>query len=201
MSRPPPSRRASPLPPRSFAGSYNNGGGGGGFPTNIPPPPFPQGPPGPGPLPPAHSGFLEAPPRPRPSKRLILCEDGTWQTSDGNIAQKRRTSKIAGGITAAQAVPSNVVRLARAIRPVSRDGIPQVVNYHVGVGVGGGVVDKVYGGVSGEGVCFPFPSFFLSVFWICQGGWISGISIRWSWTGWILIDMGRASFFLLNRSH
>jgi len=155
MSRAPPSRRgASPLPPgggppRSFAGSYN--GGGGGFPGGgPPPPPFSQGPPGP---PPAHSGFLEAPPRPRPGKRLILCEDGTWQTSDGNIAQKRRTSKVVGGITAAAASPSNVVRLARAIRPVSRDGIPQVVNYHVGVGVGGGVVDKVYGGVSGEGEC------------------------------------------------
>jgi hypothetical protein len=164
MSRAPPSRRgASPLPsgppPRSFAGSYNGGGGpGAGFP-NIPPPPFSQGPPGP--LPPTHSGFLEAPPRPRPGKRLILCEDGTWQTSDGNIAQKRRTSKMVGGITAAAAAPSNVVRLARAIRPVSRDGIPQVVNYHVGVGVGGGVVDKVYGGVSGEGVCVPF-SLFLS---------------------------------------
>jgi hypothetical protein len=63
---------------------------------------------------------------------------------------------MVGGITAAAAAPSNVVRLARAIRPVSRDGIPQVVNYHVGVGVGGGVVDKVYGGVSGEGVCFVF---------------------------------------------
>ena len=91
---------------------------------------------------PTHSGFLEAPPRPKPSKRLILCEDGTWQNSDGNIAQ--------GG----NAPPSNVVRLARAIRPMSRDGIPQVVNYHVGVGVAGGVIDKVYGGISGEGECF-----------------------------------------------
>lgn len=155
MSRAPPSRRASPLPPRDFGGSYNGSrnGGGAGF-SNIPPPPFSQGPPPPPPPPgPAVSGFLEAPPRPRPSKRLILCEDGTWQNSDGNIAQKRRTSKIVGGITAAAAAPSNVVRLARAIRPVSRDGIPQVVNYHVGVGVGGGVIDKVYGGVSGEGVC------------------------------------------------
>lgn len=158
MSRAPPSRRGvSPLPsgpPRSFAGSYTSRGRGPAvnFP-DIPPPPFSQGPPGP---PQTHSGFLEAPPRPRPGKRLILCEDGTWQTSDGNIAQKRRTSKMVGGITAAAASPSNVVRLARAIRPVSRDGIPQVVNYHVGVGVGGGVVDKVYGGVSGEGVSFFF---------------------------------------------
>lgn len=92
-----------------------------------------------GPHPPATSGFLEAPPRPRPSKRIILCEDGTWQSSDGNIAQ--------GG----NAPPSNVVRLARAIKPMSRDGIPQIVNYHVGVGVSGGVIDKVYGGISGEG--------------------------------------------------
>ena len=37
---------------------------------------------------------------------------------------------------------------------MSRDGIPQVVNYHVGVGVAGGVIDKVYGGISGEGECF-----------------------------------------------
>jgi hypothetical protein len=96
-----------------------------------------------------HSGFLEAPPRPRPSKRLILCEDGTWQNSDGNISQ--------GG----NAPPSNVVRLARAIRPMSRDGIPQVVNYHVGVGVSGGVLDKVYGGISGEG-------WFVDIlFWCC----------------------------------
>lgn len=94
----------------------------------------------PGPPPPANSGFLEAPPQPKPSKRLILCEDGTWQSSDGNIAQ--------GG----NAPPSNVVRLARAIKPMSRDGIPQIVNYHVGVGVAGGVVDKVYGGISGEGM-------------------------------------------------
>lgn len=34
---------------------------------------------------------------------------------------------------------------------MSRDGIPQIVNYHVGVGVSGGVIDKVYGGISGEG--------------------------------------------------
>lgn len=97
---------------------------------------------GPPPVSHAHSGFLEAPPKPRPSKRLILCEDGTWQNSDGNIAQ--------GGT----APPSNIVRMARAIRPMSRDGIPQIVNYHVGVGVAGGVLDKVYGGISGEGGLF-----------------------------------------------
>lgn len=72
----------------------------------------------------------------------VLCEDGTWQNSEGNISQ--------GG----NAPPSNVVRLARAIRPMSRDGIPQIVNYHVGVGATGGVVDKVYGGISGEGELF-----------------------------------------------
>jgi hypothetical protein len=34
---------------------------------------------------------------------------------------------------------------------MSRDGVSQVVNYHVGVGVSGGVLDRVYGGISGEG--------------------------------------------------
>jgi hypothetical protein len=44
---------------------------------------------------------------------------------------------------------------------MSRDGIPQVVNYHVGVGVSGGVLDKVYGGISGEG-------WFVDIlFWCC----------------------------------
>lgn len=127
------SARRAPIP-------HDFGSNNGGFPPQQPPP--------------THSGFLEAPPRPRPSKRLILCEDGTWQNSEGNISQ--------GG----NAPPSNVVRLARAIRPMSRDGIPQIVNYHVGVGATGGVVDKVYGGISGEGELLIF--FSSVVFVICR---------------------------------
>jgi hypothetical protein len=45
------------------------------------------------------------------------------------------------------AVPSNVTRLSRAIKPISRDGIPQIVYYHFGVGGGGGLVDKIVGGM------------------------------------------------------
>ena len=83
-------------------------------------------------------------PRPRPSKRLILCEDGTWLNSD------------AGSLRGALAIPSNITRISRAIKPMSSDGIPQIVYYHFGVGAGGGVVDRIYGGVSGDGMyCKP----------------------------------------------
>ena len=76
---------------------------------------------------------------PRPSKRLILCEDGTWLNSDSD--------RLRSGLED----PSNVTRISRAIRSVSRDGIPQVVYYHFGVGAGGSLVDRIYGGLSGEG--------------------------------------------------
>lgn len=49
-------------------------------------------------------------------------------------------------------IPSNVTRLARAIKVVSSDGIQQIVYYHRGVGSGGGIVDRVYGGVTGTGL-------------------------------------------------
>jgi len=84
-------------------------------------------------------GSTAPPPPPRPSKRLVLCEDGTWLNSDSNnLGDELRE-------------PSNVTRISRAVRSVSRDGIPQVVYYHFGVGAGGSLVDKIYGGISGEG--------------------------------------------------
>ena len=67
----------------------------------------------------------------------IWCVDvcvGTWLNADNGL--------VNGKIS----VPSNVTRLSRAIHPVSRDGIPQVVYYHFGVGSQGGIVDKVVGG-------------------------------------------------------
>ena len=67
----------------------------------------------------------------------IWCIDGcagTWLNSDNGL--------VNGKIS----VPSNVTRLSRAIHPVSRDGIPQVVYYHFGVGSQGGIVDRVVGG-------------------------------------------------------
>ena len=75
----------------------------------------------------------------RPSKRLILCEDGTWLNSDN------------GDLNGSIGIPSNVTRIARAIKPVSRDGIPQVVYYHHGIGGGIGPFSK-FQGFAGDGI-------------------------------------------------
>jgi hypothetical protein len=63
---------------------------------------------------------------------------GTWQNSES------------GTLKDSIVVPTNITRLSRAIKAVSSDGIPQVVNYHWGVGGGGGLADKLIG-ISGGG--------------------------------------------------
>ncbi|KAF2747974.1 hypothetical protein M011DRAFT_401163 [Sporormia fimetaria CBS 119925] len=73
-------------------------------------------------------------------KRLIVACDGTWLNSDN------------GMITGRISVPSNVTRLSRAIKTVSQDGIPQIVNYQMGVGAQGNLVGRVVGGATGEGL-------------------------------------------------
>lgn len=77
------------------------------------------------------------PPPVRPSKRLILCEDGTWLNSDD------------GSLKGSVVIESNITRITRAIKPVSEDGIPQVVYYHYGIGGGGGLFNKLAGSVGG----------------------------------------------------
>jgi len=71
-------------------------------------------------------------------KRLIVCCDGTWNDEDS-----------AASFT-------NVVRMARAIRPQddvsSGQSIPQIVYYHSGVGTGGDEVEKVLSGAIGLGL-------------------------------------------------
>ncbi|KAL1311357.1 hypothetical protein AAFC00_001531 [Neodothiora populina] len=74
-----------------------------------------------------------------PYKRLIVAEDGTWLNSDNGALKDIST-------------PSNVTRISRAIRPQSSDGIQQIVYYHRGVGSSAGLVDRVYGGITGEGL-------------------------------------------------
>ncbi|KAK9494981.1 hypothetical protein V1508DRAFT_411556 [Lipomyces doorenjongii] len=69
-------------------------------------------------------------------KRIILLCDGTWQDS---LAQTHW-------------YPSNVSRMARAIKPVDSDGIAQVVYYHPGVGSDGGILGWFLGGTFGEGI-------------------------------------------------
>ena len=50
-----------------------------------------------------------------------------------------------GNLEGSIAIPSNVTRIARCIKPISADGIPQVVYYHYGVGAGGGVTHRIAG--------------------------------------------------------
>ncbi len=64
-------------------------------------------------------------------KRLIVCMDGTW-----NSPEKRHVT--------------NVVRTARAIRPVDSQGVPQLVFYDWGVGSERGT--KLRGGALGAGL-------------------------------------------------
>ena len=73
-------------------------------------------------------------------KRLIVTSDGTWLNADSSSVHDQANN------------PSNVTRLSRAIKPQSSDGIPQIVYYHYGVGSQGGIVDRVYGGVTGQGL-------------------------------------------------
>ncbi|KAF2280250.1 uncharacterized protein EI97DRAFT_357088, partial [Westerdykella ornata] len=73
-------------------------------------------------------------------KRLIVACDGTWMNSDNGMLNGRI------------AVPSNVTRLSRAIKAVSQDGIPQIVNYQMGVASQGSVLNRLTHGVTGEGL-------------------------------------------------
>ncbi len=75
----------------------------------------------------------------RPSKRLIVCCDGTWQ---------KLTSVY----------PTNVVKIAQAIKPSSNDGTAQIVFYDEGVGSGNEAEklfakgDRILGGAFGIGI-------------------------------------------------
>jgi len=66
-------------------------------------------------------------------KRIIICADGTWNVRD-QIDKKTKLRH-----------PTNVTKVARAIRPRDRKGVDQVVFYHEGVGTHWGV-DRVTGG-------------------------------------------------------
>lgn len=65
-------------------------------------------------------------------KRLIVCCDGTWQ---------KLTSPY----------PTNVVKIAQAIKPIASDGTPQVLYYEEGVGTED-KADLIFGGAFGKGL-------------------------------------------------
>jgi uncharacterized protein (DUF2235 family) len=58
-----------------------------------------------------------------------MAKTGTWQSSDGSTND----------------VPSNITRIARALKGTADDGTPQIVYYQSGVGTGG-TLDKLVGG-------------------------------------------------------
>ncbi len=63
-------------------------------------------------------------------KRIVICADGTWNDPEDEN-------------------PTNVLRLARAVKPVASKGVKQVVFYDWGVG---SYYAKVRGGISGLGM-------------------------------------------------
>ncbi len=65
-------------------------------------------------------------------KRLIVCCDGTWQKLSSNY-------------------PTNVVKIAKAIKTSAKDKTPQIVFYDEGIGTGN-KVDKLLGGAFGKGI-------------------------------------------------
>ena len=68
------------------------------------------------------------------NKRLVICADGTWNRPEKDLKKD---------------VPTNVLQLARAIRPTGRDQTPQQVFYDWGVG---SYYDRVIGGATGRGL-------------------------------------------------
>lgn len=72
-------------------------------------------------------------------KRIVICADGTWNLRDqvDPETKKRR--------------PTNVTKIARAIRTRDSKGVDQIVFYHDGLGTSGGL-DKITGGAFGQGI-------------------------------------------------
>jgi len=68
------------------------------------------------------------------NKRIVICADGTWNRPEKKPGKDQ---------------PSNVLRLARAIKPFGRQRIPQQVFYDWGVG---SYHDPVIGGATGKGL-------------------------------------------------
>ena len=68
------------------------------------------------------------------NKRIVICADGTWNRPEKNIKKD---------------IPTNVLRLARAIKPTGKDTMPQQVFYDWGIG---SYYDKVKGGTTGKGI-------------------------------------------------
>ncbi len=67
-------------------------------------------------------------------KRIVVCADGTWNRPEKDLKKD---------------VATNVLRLARAIKPTAQDGTPQQVFYDWGIG---SYHDNVVAGATGKGL-------------------------------------------------
>ena len=68
------------------------------------------------------------------NKRIVICADGTWNRPEKDLGKDQ---------------PTNVLRLARAISPLTGQQVPQQVFYDWGVG---SYYDPVIGGATGQGI-------------------------------------------------
>ncbi len=68
------------------------------------------------------------------NKRIIICSDGTWSKPEEDLKHD---------------FPTNVLKVARGIDPIDKDGIKQVVFYDWGVG---SYYNQIIGGAFGAGV-------------------------------------------------
>src|SRR5262245_50703133 len=71
-------------------------------------------------------------------KRLVLCGDGTWNVRDQLDENGKRR-------------PTNVTKVARAIKTKNSHGVEQVDCYHDGIDTRG-PMDKATGGAFGHGI-------------------------------------------------
>ncbi len=99
-----------------------------------------------------------APPTVAPPKRLIATCDGTClfrsvtQSADSVPATGTWLDADSGLRNGHRQPPSNVSRFGWAVKDTSSDGIPQIVHYQAGVGTSGGLITRVAGGASGQGL-------------------------------------------------
>jgi len=68
------------------------------------------------------------------NKRIVVCADGTWNRPEKDLKED---------------FPTNVLKLARAVKPIGEDKVPQQVFYDWGIG---SYYDPIVGGVTGKGI-------------------------------------------------
>jgi uncharacterized protein (DUF2235 family) len=73
------------------------------------------------------------------SKRIVICADGTWNLRDQVDEETGRRR------------PTNVTKIARAVKPRDDHGVDQMVIYHDGLGTAG-PLDRMTGGAFGHGI-------------------------------------------------